>query len=88
MAKQRNTENDVSTRELLQLFDQDIAQGKVVALDAEYLENLKSLVGDVSINIDDRLPTEERSTESQGGGNGYPRTPIRNANQLIPLVGR
>lgn len=61
MANESISPNDIWTILVLDLLDQDIAQGNVVPVDAEYLEKLTSLAGDVSINMDERLPPEEGS---------------------------
>lgn len=59
MARQRNHENDVLTKEILSLLDQDIARGKAVPLEARYLEELMELVKDVTVDLDQSLPDDE-----------------------------
>ena len=59
MAKKRKDENDFSVNEILSLLDQDIAQGRVMAFDSRYLDELKSLVKDVTVDLDQILPSDE-----------------------------
>jgi len=59
MVRQRNNTNDFLTREILSSLDQDIARGNAIPMDARYLEELKELVKDVTVNLEQRLPDDE-----------------------------
>lgn len=59
MARQKNNENDFSTNEILSLLEQDIAQGRAMPLNTRFLEELKSLVGNVVVDLDQRLHDDE-----------------------------
>lgn len=61
MAKQRKDENDFSVNEFLKLLDQDIAKDQIIPLDVSYLEELKDLVKDVTVDLDQILPDDEAS---------------------------
>lgn len=61
MATQRKDDKDFSVNEFLKFLDQDIAQGKLIPLDARYLEELKGLVKDVTVDLDQMLPDDEAS---------------------------
>lgn len=59
MAKQNVCELDTFTKEVLNLLDQDIALGKVIPLEARYLEELMRLVDGVTVDLDRILPSED-----------------------------
>jgi hypothetical protein len=59
MAKKNACEPDTFTEEVLNLLDQDIAQGKLIPIDARYPEELMRLVDGVAVDLDQILPNED-----------------------------